>query len=124
MAPTCSETDFYVGCHQACNSLTTNETRRTKYCGHTITLKRIHHGTGVAKIVIPPPSVFVQATRISSASKLCSFCNNLIRSCFVDLANHCEELSCANVCLLSVTCSGFPFPRRTATEQALSTRVW
>ena len=94
-------------CHQACNDLTTNQTRHAKSCRPTITWKCPQHDTGITDIIIPPSPVFELPSRSSAAGKLCSVCNNPTQSCCADLAYHCDASSCANVCHFSATCSGF-----------------
>ena len=55
MAPMCWETYCYPWCHQAYNSLTTNQTRHAKSCVRTITWKCSQHGNSVFEIVIRLP---------------------------------------------------------------------
>ena len=104
-------------CHQACNGLTTNQTRHAKSSGRTITCKCPQYGTSIAKIIIPSPP----SSRPSAAGKLCSVCNNPIRYRYADLAYH---PSCANICHLSAACSGFVSPRGITRAHILSTRIW
>ena len=72
-------------CHQACNGLTTNQTHHTKSSRCTNMWKWPQDGTGIAEIITPPPSVFELPNRTYAAGKLCSVCNNPIRSCYADL---------------------------------------
>ena len=62
--------------------------------------------------------------RPSAASKQCSVCTNPIQSHYADLAYHCADPSCDNVCHLASTCSGFVNPRGTTRTRLLSTRIW
>ena len=94
-----------------------NQSRHAKSCGPTITPKCSEHGTGIAEIAIPSPTNYC-------VGKLCSVYNNHIQSCLADLAYYCEDPSCANVCHLSATCSGFTVPRGTVRASALFTRIW
>ena len=55
---------------------------------------------------------------------MCSVCKNPIRSRYTDLAYHCADPSCDNVCHLAATCSGFVNPRGTTRARILSTRIW
>ena len=123
-APTCSETNCNEWCHQACNGLTTNQTCHAKSCGCTITWKCPQHGTGITETIIPPPPVFQLPSRPSTVGKLCSICNNPIWSHYANLAYPCGDLSCANVCHLSATCSGFANHRGTTRLRIFSTRIW
>ena len=123
-APTCSVTNCNARCHQACNGLSINQTRHEKSCGRNITWKCPQHGTGIAEIIIPPPPVFEMPNRPSAAGKLCSVCTNPIRSRYADLAYHCLDPSCNNVCHLATTCSSFVNPRDITRARLLSTRIW
>ena len=77
------------------------------------------------KILVGPPApVYEQPNGPSAVGKSCSVCMNPIRTRYADLAYHCANPSCGNVCHLAVTCSGFVYPRRKARPRALSTRVW
>ena len=49
---------------------------------------------------------------------------NPIRIRYADLAYHCADPSCDNVCHLAATCSGFVYARANARPRALSTRIW
>ena len=49
---------------------------------------------------------------------------NPIRTRYADLAYHCTNPSCDNVCHLAATCSRFVYPRGNARPRALSTRIW
>ena len=73
----------------------------------------------IAEIIIPPPPVYVLPSLPSAAGKLCSVCNNPICSRYTDLAYHCEDPSCHNVCHLSITCSCFLDPRGTTRAHLL-----
>ena len=123
-APTCSITNCNARCHQACNGLSNNQTHQAKSCGRSITWKCPQHGTGIAEIIIPPPPVYKLSNRSSAASKLCSVCKNPIRFRYADLAYHCADPSCDNVCHLSATCSCFANPKGTTRARILSTRIW
>ena len=123
MAATCLETNYYARCHHTCNGLIANQSQHAKSRGCTIMQKCSQQFTGTTEIVIQPSSVFEVPTCTSAADKSCSLCNNPIRSCFADLAYHCEDPSCVNVCR-HLTCSGFTIPRGPARVQALSTRIW
>ena len=85
---------------------------------------RSQHGTGIAEIIIPLPPVYELPSRPSAASKLCFVFKNPIRRQYADLAYHCANPSCDNVCQLAVTCSGFVNPRSSARACILSTRTW
>ena len=77
------------------------------------------------KILVGPAApVYEQPNGPSAVGKSCSVCMNPIRTRYADLAYHCANPSCGNVCHLAVTCSGFVYPRRKARPRALSTRVW
>ena len=69
-------------------------------------------------------SIYELPNRSSAVGKSCSVCKNPIRTCYADLAYHCANLSCDNVCHLVATCSGFVNPRGTSRACALSNRVW
>lgn len=111
-------------CHQACNGLTTNQTRLAKSCGRTITWKCPKHGTGITKIIVPPPPVYDPLNLPSAGGKMCSVCINPIGSCYVNLAYHCEDPSCNSFCHLSATCGGFANSRGNTRARILSTRIW
>ena len=122
-APTCSDTNCNARCHQACNGLSTNQSFQAKNCGRTITWKCPQHGIGIAEIFIPPPPVHELPSRPSAAGKFCSVCKNPIRSRYTDLAYHCADPSCDDVCHLTATYSGFVNPRRPTRARILSTRI-
>ena len=122
--PTCSATNCNARCNQACNGLTNNQTCHAKSCGCTFTWKCPQHGTGIAKIIILPPPVYELPICPSAAGKLCSVCKNPIRSRYADLAYHCADPSCDNVCHFAATCSGFVNPRGPTRACTLSTRIW
>ena len=124
MAPTCSVENCNARCHQACNDLSIHQTCHAKNSGHSITWKCPQQGTGIAKILTPPPPVYEIRSRPSAAGKSCSICKNPIGTCYADLAYHCANPSCDNVCHLAATYSGFVNPRRPARARVLSTRVW
>ena len=124
MAPTYSCENCNARCHQACNGLPIGLPRHAKDSGHPITGKCPPHGTGIAEIIIPPAPVFEQPNRSSAVGKSCSVCKNPIRIHYDDLAYHCANPSCSNVCHLAATCRGFVNPRGNAWARALSTRVW
>ena len=88
------------------------------------TWKCHQHGLGIAEIVMPPTPVYERPNRPSAARKPCSVCKNSICTRYVDLAYHCMDPSCKNVCHLAATCSGFVNPRGNARPRALSNRVW
>ena len=124
MAPTCTAENCNARCHQACNGLSIGQTRHAKDSGRSITWKCHQHGSGIAGIVMPPTPVYERPNRPSAAGKSCSVSKNPIRTRYADLAYHCADPSCENVCHLAATCSGFVNPRGTATALSLSTRVW
>ena len=49
---------------------------------------------------------------------------NPICTRYADLAYHCANLSCGNICHPAATCSGFVYPRGNARPRTLSTRIW
>ena len=124
MAPTCSNENCSARCHQACNGLSTSQTRHAKDSGRSIIWQCRQHGSGIAKVIIPPPPVYEQPNGPSAVGKSCSVCMNPIRTRYADLAYHCAIPSCDNVCHLAATCSGFIYPRGNARPRALSTRIW
>ena len=124
MAPKRSDKNCNAQCHQACNGLSTSQTRHAKNCGRSITWKCLQHGTGITKIVTSPPPIYEFPSRRSAVGKSCSVCKNPIRTRYADLAYHCANPSCDNVCHLAATFSGFVNPRTTARAGILSTPVW
>ena len=124
IAPTWSDKNCNAGCHQAYNGLSINQTWYGKNSGRSITWKCPQYGSGITEIVIPPPPIYELPSRPSAVGKSCFVCKNPIRTRDADLAYHCVNSSCDNVCHLSATCSGFINPRRTITACVLSTRVW
>ena len=124
MTLTFSETNCNARCHQACNGLTTKQTRHAKSCGCTIKWKCPQHAIAIAEIIIPFPPLFELPSRPSAAGRLCSICNNPNRSHYANLEYHCEVPSCANVCHLSATCSGFVNPWGTTRAHIIYTRIW
>ena len=122
--PTCSFENCNAWCHQACNCLSNHQTRHAENSGCSITWKCPQHGTGIAKIITPPPPVYEVPSRPSAVGKSCSVCKNPIGARYVDPAYHCMNPSCDNVCHLAATCSGFVNPRGPARAHAFSTRVW
>ena len=118
-APTCN-----AQCHQACNGITINQTHHAKSCGRNITWKCPQHGTDIAEFIMRPPPVYEIPNPPSATGKLCSVCKNPIRSCYADLAYHCADRSCNNVCYLAATCSSFAYPKGTTRARLLSTRIW
>ena len=60
----------------------------------------------------------------STAGKSCSVCNRPIQPGNADLAYHCAESSCPNVCHLNLTCSEFAIARGEARQRELTTRIW
>ena len=124
MAPTCSNENCSARCHQACNGLSIGQTRHAKDSGRSIIWKCLQHGSGIAEVIIPPAPVYEQPNRPSAVGKSCSVCMNPIRTRYADLAYHCANPSCDNVCHLAATCSGFVYPRGNARPRALSTRIW
>ena len=124
MAPTCSNENCSARCHQACNGLSTSQTRHAKDSGRSIIWKCPQHGSGIAEVIIPPSPVYEQLSRPSAVGKSCSVCMNPIRTRYADLAYHCAIRSCDNVCHLAATCSGFVYPRGNARPRALSIRIW
>ena len=123
MAPTCSDENFNARCHQACNGLSIGQTRHAKDSSRSITWKCPQHGTGIAEIIIPPAPIYEQLNRPSAAGKSCSVCKNPIRTRYANLAYHCANPSCGNVCHLAATCSVFVNPRGNARACALSTSL-
>ena len=124
MAPTCSNENCSAQCHQACNGLSTSQTSHAKDSGRSIIWKCPQHGSGIAKVIIPPTPVYEQPNRPSAVGKSCSICMNPIRTRYADLAYHCANPSCDKVCHLAATYSGFVYPRGNARPRALSTRIW
>ena len=88
MAPTCSNENCSVRCHQACNGLSTGQTRHAKDSGHSIIWKCLQHDSGIAEVIIPPAPVYEQPNRPSAIGKSCSICMNPIRTRYTDLAYH------------------------------------
>ena len=123
-APTCSVENCNARCHQACNGLSIHQTRHAKDSGRSITWTCPDHGIGIAEIITPPLPVYEIPSRPTAVGKSCSVCKNPIRAHYADLAYHCANPSCGNVCHLAATCSGFVNPRVPARTRALSTRVW
>ena len=116
MAPTCSDENFNARCHQAC-------TRHAKDSGRSITWKCPQHGTEIAEIIIPTAPIYEQPNRPSASGKSCSVCKNPISTRYANLAYHCANPSCGNVCHLEATCSGFVNPTGNARASALSTSL-
>ena len=123
-APSCTETSYQLRCHQACNGLTVAQTCHAKSCGHNILWKCPKHNSGIAGIAVLPPPIIERPTRPSAAGKPCWVCSTPIRPRYTDLANHCANSSCPNVCYLIPTWSGFPIPRDEARQLELATRIW
>ena len=96
------------------------QTRHVKDSGHSITWKCPQHGTGITEIIMPPAPVYVRRNRPSAVGKYCYVCKNPIHTRYADLAFHCVNPSCDNVCHLAATCSRFINPRRTARARALA----
>ena len=107
MAPTCFKENCNAQCHQTCNGLSISQTRHAKNSGPSVTWKCPQHGTGIAKIIVPPASVYELPNRPFAVGKSCSVCRNPIRTRFGNLAYHCTNPSCDNACHLAATCSGF-----------------
>ena len=124
MAPTCSNENSSARCHQACNSLSIGHTHHAKDSGCSIIWKCLQHGSGIAEVIMPPAPVYEQPNRPSAVGKSCFICMNPICTRYADLAYHCANASCGNVCHLAATCSGFVYPRRNARPRALSTSIW
>ena len=114
MTPTCTVENCNARCHQACNGLSIGQICHAKDSGRSITWKCHQHGSGVAEIVVPPTPVYERPNRPSASGKSCSVCKNPIRTQYADLAYHCADPFCENVCHLAATCSGFVNPRGTA----------
>ena len=95
-----------------------------KDSGRSIIWKCPEHGSGIAEVIIPPAPVYEQPNRLFPFGKSCSVCMNPIRIRYPDLAYHCTNPSCGNVCHLAATCSGFVYARGRARPRALSTRIW
>ena len=123
MTPTCSNENCIARCHQACNGLSSDQTRHTKDSGCSIIWKCPQNDSRIPEVIIPPVPVYEQPNRPSAVGKSCSVCMNPIRTRFADLAYHYADPSCGNVCHLAATCSGFVYPRGNATPRALSTRI-
>ena len=124
IAHTCSDENCNARCHQACNCLSTNQIRHAKTCGRSVTWKCPQHGIGIAEIIIPSPPVYEPLSRPSPSRKSCSVSKNPIRTRYPDLACHCTNPSCDNVCHLVATYSGFVNPKRTTRTCILSTQIW
>ena len=122
--PTCSDKNCNAQCHQICSSLSHSQTCHAKNCGRSITWKCPQHGTGITEMVIPPPPVYELPRHPSAVGKSCSVCKNPIHHQYADLAYHCANSSCDNVCHLAATCSGFVNPRTTTRAHVLFTRTW
>ena len=105
-APTCSNENCSARCHQACNGLSIGQTYHAKDSDCSIIWKCPQHGSGIAEVIISPAPVYEQPNRLSAVGKSCSVCLNPIRTCSVDLAYHCANPSCGNVCHLAATRSG------------------
>ena len=114
MAPTCSDENCNAWCHQACNGLSISQTCHAKNSGRCITWKFHEHGTGIAKIVIPPAPVYELPNRPSAIGKSCFVCRNPICTRYVDLVYCFRNPSCDNVCHIAVMCSRFTNPRGTS----------
>ena len=123
MAPTCFKENCNAQCHQTCNGLSISQTRHAKNPGPSVTWKCPQHGTGIAKIIVPPASVYELPNRPFAVGKSCSVCRNPIRTRFGNLAYHCANPSCDNACHLAATCSGFVNPWGISRARALSTRI-
>ena len=95
---------------KAYNGLSIHQISHAKNFGCSITWKCSHHGTGIAKIITPPPPVYEIPSCPSGVGKSCSVCKNPIWASYADLAYHCANPSCDNVCHLSAICSGFVNP--------------
>ena len=124
MAPTCSNENSSARCHQACNSLSISHTHHAKDSGCSIIWKCLQHGCGIAEVIIPPAPVYEQPNRPSAVGKSCFICMNSICTRYADLAYHCANASCGNVCHFASTFSGFVYPRGNSRPCALSTRIW
>ena len=124
MGPTRSSENCSACCHQACNGLSIDQIRHAKDSGCSIIWKCLQHGSGIAQVIIPPAPVYEQPNRPSAVGKSCFVCMNPICTRYADLAYHCANLSCGNVCHPAATCSGFVYPRGNARPRALSTRIW
>ena len=59
--------------------LSTSQTRHAKNCSRSMTWKCSQHGTGIAEIIIPSPTVYELPSRPSAAGKSRSVCKNSIR---------------------------------------------
>ena len=114
MAPTCANKNCSARCHQACNGLSIGQTHHAKDSDCSITWKCPQHGSGIAEVIISPAPVYEQPNLPSAVGKSCSVCMNPIRTRYVDLAYHCANPSCGNVCHLAATCSRFVYPRGNA----------
>ena len=123
-APTCFDRNCNARFHQACHGLSINQTCHAKNSVCYITWKCPQHCSGIAEIIIPPPPVYELLSRPSAVGKSYSVCKNPIRTRYADLAYHCANPPCDNVCHLAATCNEFANLRRTARVRILSTRVW
>ena len=99
-----------VRCYQACNGLSIGQTCHVKDSGCSIIWKCPHHGSGITEVIVPPAPVYEQPDRPSTVGKSCSVCRNPISTRFADLAYHCANPSCGNVCHLAAMCSRFVHP--------------
>ena len=121
---TCFNANCNAWCHQACNGLSTNQTRHTKICGCSIiTWECPQHGTGIVKIFTPPPPVY-ELPSCPATGKPWSLCKNPICSFYDNLAYHCANPSCNNFSHLAAICSGFVNPRGITRALIISTRIW
>ena len=117
IAPTCSNENCSARCHQACNGLSIGQTPHAKDSGCSIIWKYPQHGSGIAEVITPPAPVYEQPNRPSAVGKSCSVCMNPIRTRYADLAYHCANPYCGNVCHLEATCSRFVYPRGNASPR-------
>ena len=107
MAPTCSVENCNTRCHQACNGLSIHQICHGENSGRSITWKCPQHGTGIAEIFASLFPVYEIPSLPSAVGKSCSVCKNPIWTHYADLAYHCANPSCNNVCHLAATCSSF-----------------
>ena len=80
MEPTCSNKNCSARCHQACNGLSTGQTRHAKDSVCSIIWKCLQQGSGITEVIIPPNPVYEQPNRSSAVGKSCSVCKNPIHT--------------------------------------------
>ena len=123
VAPICSNENCSARCHQACNRLSIGQTRHAKDSGRSTIWKCPQHGSEITEIIVPLTPAYEQPNWSSAVGKSCSVCRKPIHTRFADLAYHCANPACGNVCHLAAMCSGFVYLRGNARQRALSTRI-